>query len=89
MILEEKFLPIIREYCLINNIPIENGRIPNARSQEIRDYILNQLDQERKRTKEVEKQNDYLLKNIIKRMLGGVTVLDSPIEQYLWDALET
>jgi very-short-patch-repair endonuclease len=88
MILEEKFLSIIQDFCDINKIKVVNGRIPEIYSSQIQGYIKKRLQHERAITRNLEKQNEMKIGNIASRILFGIQVLDSPIEQYLWDAIE-
>lgn len=90
MILPDKFLEEAIKYCRLHNIPIEGGKIPTRHIREIQNYINERIKKERAITKRL-KENTRLrlgtsIQSIMSKMIGSET--DSPIEEYLWDALE-
>jgi len=91
MIFEEKLLEEITKYCIIKNIPIKNGKIPVFYEREINGYIRERLEKERGVTRRSEEniqlRMDYSIQNIITKLLVGIKI-ESPLEEYLWDALE-
>jgi very-short-patch-repair endonuclease len=88
MILEEKFQGLVQDYCREHKIRIIDGKIPICHKRDIEDFIDRVLKNERAITRGMEKLHDMQVGNILNKMLGRIDVLNSPIEQYLWDALE-
>lgn len=90
MILEDKFMEEITKFCKIKNIPIVNGKIPPVYEGEIKEYIQSRLKKERQVTarleESIQQKIDFSIWGIMKKWDNDR--FDSPIEDYLWDALE-
>jgi len=90
VILEDKFLEEAIKFCEIYNIPIKDGKIPTEHIDEIIEYIRERLKKERAITRRLEEnirlKIDHSLGGIMKKL--GANLIDSPIEEYLWSALE-
>ena len=90
MILPDKFLEEVTKYCEFHNIPIVNGRIPVKYEGDIHVYIRERLAKERRITARLEERSkqgmEYSIKGIMFKL--AQSKIDSPIEEYLWDALE-
>ena len=90
MILEEKYIEKVKKYCEINNIPIKGGMFPAKYAEEIKNYIKASLHMGRQVTAGLEAslslRLEHSLGGIMRQMSGNV--MESPIEEYLWDALK-
>lgn len=90
MILEDKFLKEAVKFCRIHDIPIKNGRIPEEYVDDIQEYIKQRMDKERAITRRLEESISLKIESslggLMQKMQG--MIIDSPIEEYLWHALE-
>jgi very-short-patch-repair endonuclease len=89
MILQDKFLEEVEKYCETHNITIRDGQVPSKHEGEIIEYIKRRLARERQTTARLEEsirlRMECSVGGIMQRLVG--CVINSPVEEYLWDAL--
>lgn len=88
MILPDKFLEEVTKFCEIHQIPIKNGKILQEHIREIETYIAERLKKERDITRRLEEQYKNSISSMVHEILFKVKPEDSPIEEYLWQALQ-
>lgn len=88
MILPEFFERELIKYCEIHKIPIRNGMIPIKYKSAIETYIEDRLRKERFVTRQQEEKNRLTITLTLASIMGRIQPNESPIEMYLWDALE-
>ena len=90
MILEDKFQEEVKKYCEIKDIKIKNSRVSAKYISEIQQYIQDRLNKEREITKKQEESLSSSINFLVKDFLNTISgqILFSPIEDFLWDALE-
>ena len=88
MILPDKYLEEVIKYCEFKNIAIQDGKVPAYCENEIKDYIAQRMKKERAITRRLEEESRISIAPTIAKILGVVKPEESPIEEYLWIALE-
>ncbi len=89
MILEEHLKESVRKYCEMKNIPISKfGKVSRGYEREISEFVVDKMKRSIQTTRRIERENKLKIGVILKEACGGYDVLESPIEEYLYKALE-
>lgn len=83
---EDHLEQCVENYCKLNNIRFIRGYVPVEHQRKLEDFIRNHMELERRHNRKIEEENKWAIKNIID--LSKYQILESPIEQFLYVAIE-
>ena len=87
MILPNYLLPEVKKFCKMQGISIVKNKIPEKHIKDIKDFVGNRLNIDRQITRKKEWFDNLKTKNILKNIIPQLKVTESPIEEYLLNAL--
>jgi very-short-patch-repair endonuclease len=89
MIIPDYLLEEVKKYCDIRNIQLIKNQVPSKNTREIEDFINNRMRKDRYMTRKQEEESKLLVRSGVDVVLSQIMKykIESPIEEYLRDAL--
>lgn len=86
MIIEEYLEKEVLEYCRVNKIPLINNEVPAKHVSQVNTYINMLMKKSRKETRRQENLDESRIGVILGKTMGTLKT-ESPIEEYMYNAL--
>ena len=87
MIYPEHIQEYVEFYCKSHNIPIIQGRVCQQYKQQIEKIIALKMRSDRSHTRRIENEREGRIASLLPAVLDKVSILESPIEDYLYKGL--
>ena len=78
----------VKRYCELKKIPLMNGQVPTQYIKEIEWFIKSTLEKDRTKTRNIENRDKVKIGNILNDMMDGLAPCESPIEEYMYNAIK-
>ncbi len=78
----------VEKYCFANNISITRGKVPANHINEVQIFIHNKLKRDRVKTRRIEEKDSIKIENILGGLMGSVSPCESPIEEFMYQAIK-
>lgn len=83
MILEQSLIEKAERFCRAMNIPFSAKGVPTKYARLVEEYLI----KDQKRTRKETRDNELRCGATLEKIIPGFSVLESPIEHYLYNAL--
>ena len=77
-------------FCKENNIRMVNGKVYGSENiAKVEKFLQRKLSSDRNCNRRIEEDNHYSVRQDIEKFIGKIKILESPIEQFLFEAIVT
>lgn len=88
MIMSDYMKIEVEEYCKSMEIPMIRGKVRHTHIKEVEIFIHDKMKSDRIKTRKIEQGDKAKLSNIINIMVGGFNKCESPIEEFMFQAIK-
>lgn len=87
MFLQEHLEDYVSQYCELKGIHPFEGRIPARHEKDVMNFVRNKLKTDRAITRKKEDYDNSRISNIVRKVCDLVNPMESPIEEYMYQAI--